>query len=54
MLEVLSVWSKLTEWSNDLKEYMINNDKSVIVYGGIFLIGIAIFAIVYSALNKNE
>src|SRR5574344_386550 len=51
---ILSVWSKLTEWSNDLKEYMINNDKSVIVYGGIFLIGIAIFAIVYSALNKNE
>lgn len=54
MLEVLSLWTKLTEWSNDLKEYMIHNDKSVIVYGGIFLIGLAIFAIVYSALNKNE
>ena len=33
---MLSIWSKLTEWSEAFKEYMIKNDQNVILYTGLF------------------
>lgn len=48
------IFDKLTEWSNQLKEFMINNDKSVIVFTSLFLVGIIIFAIAFSYLHKGD
>lgn len=53
-MNVLGIWELLEKWSNALKEFMLTNDKSPIVYGGIFLLGIGIFAIAYSALHKDN
>lgn len=51
---MLDIWSKLNEWSEGFKEYMIGHDQSVILYTGIFLAGIIIFAIAFNALNKDK
>ncbi len=51
---ILDLWSKLNEWSENFKEFMINHDQSVILYTGLFLIGILIFAFVFNALNKDK
>ena len=51
---MLSIWSKLNEWSESFKNYMISNDRSVYLYTGLFLLGLLIFALVFKALNKDE
>ena len=54
-MNVLSVWSKMNEWSSSLKNFLLNNsDKAVVIYTGLFLLGLAIFALVFSALNKDQ
>lgn len=51
---ILTIWETLEKWSEDFKAYMISNDQSVYLYTGLFLLGILIFAIVFSALNKDN
>lgn len=53
-MNYLSIWSKLNEWSESFKEFMLNHDQNLFVYTGFFLIGIAIFAIAFSALNNDK
>lgn len=54
MVNILTIWEKLNEWSENLKSFMVNHDQSPIIYGGLFLIGLGIFAIVFSILHKDE
>jgi len=51
---LLDIWGKLTEWSEAIKAYMIKNDQSVILYTGLFMAGLLIFALVFNSLNKDK
>ena len=51
---MLDIWTKLNEWSESMKEYMVANDQNVLLYTGLFLTGLAIFAIVFNMLNKDK
>ena len=51
---VLNLWDKLNGWSESFKNYMVNNDRSVLLYTGLFILGLAIFAFTYNKLNKDD
>ena len=51
---VLDIWGKLNEWSEAIKGYMIKHDQSVILYTGLFMAGLLIFALVFNSLNKER
>lgn len=53
MILKIEIFKTLEKWSESLKEFMINNDKSVLLYGGLFLVGLAIFGIAYNALHRD-
>lgn len=51
---ILTIWDTLEKWSEEFKTYMTTNDHSVFLYTGLFVIGLIIFALVFSALNKDQ
>ena len=51
---ILDLWTKLNEWSEALKEFLLNHDQSVILYTTLFLIGLVIFIIAFNSLNKDN
>lgn len=50
----LGIFDKLNEWSEQLKEFMLNNNQNVVLFTGLFLAGIVIFVIAYNALHKEN
>lgn len=53
MIEVLGLMEKLEELSENVKEFMINNGN-IILFVGLFAAGLAVFFIVYNAMNKEN
>ena len=51
---ILGLWEKINEWSEAVKGFMIKNDQSVILYTGLFMAGLLIFALVFNSLNKDQ
>lgn len=51
---IRNIFNKLTEWSEQLKQIVVNNDRNPLFYGALFLIGVALFYIVFDALNKDK
>lgn len=51
---ILDLWSKLNDWSESIKQYMIHNDQNLVLYTCLFLLGLAIFAVTFNALNKDK
>ena len=49
-----SVINKLEQWAEPFKNFVIEHGDNPIFFGGLFLAGVLIFAITYSALNKND
>lgn len=54
MIEVLGIFETLQKWSDQIKEFMLKNDQNVVLYTALFLAGVAIFAITYNALHKEN
>ena len=51
---VLGFFETLQKWSDELKEFMLSNDHNVILFTCLFLVGVAIFAITFNALHKEN
>ncbi|MBR1377082.1 MAG: hypothetical protein IJ565_04660 [Bacilli bacterium] len=52
---IISIYSTLEKWSSSLKEFMLSHqDHSIILYTGLFILGLIIFASVYSTLHKDQ
>ena len=51
---ILDLWYKLNEWSESLKQFMLDHDQSVILYTGLFMAGLLIFAIAFNTINKDN
>ena len=50
---ILDLWTKLNEWSEGLKQFMLDHDQSVILYTGLFMAGLLIFAIAFNTINNG-
>ena len=50
---ILTIIDKLDEWIQPFKSFIIRNHGNPFMWLVFFLSGIAIFAITYSALNRN-
>ena len=51
---ILSIWTKLEEWSESLKAFMLDHDQNVILYTALFIVGLVIFVIVFNMMNKEQ
>lgn len=50
-----NIWNKLVDWSETLKQFLLDNSSiSFIIYGGLFLLGLAIFFIAFNALHDDN
>ena len=50
---MLGIIETLEEWIQPFKDFIIKNHGNPILWGGLILLGLAVFTIVYNALNKN-
>lgn len=53
-MEMLSIMDKLNDLGDKIKDFMLKQDGNVIFWVLLFLGGIAIFGIVYQALQKEK
>ena len=51
---ILSIIDKLNDFIEPFKDWIVANHNSPFMWLAFVLIGIAVFAITYSALNKNN
>ncbi|MCI9586166.1 MAG: hypothetical protein HFH45_06010 [Bacilli bacterium] len=51
---ILGIIDKLNEWIEPAKAFIENNHSNPILWVALFLIGLAVFALTYGALNKNQ
>lgn len=51
---ILSIIDKLNEWMEPVKAWIDANHSNPVMWIAFFLIGLAIFAFTYSALNKDH
>ncbi len=51
---ILGIVEWFTKLADDFKEFMINFKHPVILYTGLFALGLIIFASVYSALHNKQ
>lgn len=55
---ILSIFStiidKLNEWIEPFHKWVDNNHGNPFMWGGFFLLGLAVFFITYEALNKDR
>ena len=54
LVEVLSIWEKLEEWSEGLKQWIFANYSNPLLWIGIVGGGFLIFKAVFSALNTDR
>jgi hypothetical protein len=54
LFQVLSVWEKLEEWSEGLKQWIFANYSNPLLWIGIVGGGFLIFKAVFSALNTER
>lgn len=51
---ILSIIDTLNDWIEPFKDWVIDNHGNPFMWLAFVLIGIAIFGLTYSALNKNS
>ena len=51
---ILSFVDKLNEWIEPFRTWIENNHNNQFLWAGLVLVGLAIFAITYDALNKDK
>ena len=50
---MLSIIDKLNEWVEPFKNFIMKNHGNPLMWLVFFLIGLAVFAIAFSALHRN-
>ncbi len=53
MIYTLSLFSKLQEWSDKFKNWIMDNYGNPILWVGILVVAFLFFKIMFSALNKD-
>lgn len=53
MVNILSIMSKLEEWSAQLKEWIMANYTNPVLWVGIVAVGFLFFKVMFSTLNKD-
>lgn len=53
LISVLSIFSKLQEWSDKFKSWIMDNYSNPILWVGILGGGFLFYKIMYGALNKD-
>lgn len=51
---ILNVFESVSKVANNVKEWMIANGNNPFLWVGLFMLGLAVFAFTYRALNKNR
>ena len=51
---ILSIIDWLNNIAEEIKEFMINSKHPVLLYTGLFVLGLIVFASVYSALHNKQ
>lgn len=51
---ILGIIETIEEWIEPFKDWVQTNHNNPIMWIAIFLIGLAVFAFTYNALNKNN
>lgn len=52
---VLNLWETINELANDFKDWIIvNGQNNPVLWTGLFLLGLAVFAFTYKALSKTK
>ena len=51
---ILGIVDKLNEIAEPFKDFIMNNHNNPLLWLGLFLIGLVIFWLTYSALNKDN
>lgn len=51
---VLSLWENLERASENFKGWIIENGNNPLLWTGLFLLGLVIFAFTYNALHKDK
>ena len=51
---ILTIIDKLNEWVEPFHSWIDANHNNPLMWIGFFLIGLAVFFLTYSALNRNE
>ena len=54
MCMLLSFLDKLNEWVEPFKDWIYEHHNNPFLWLGLFLIGLAIFGMTYSALHKDR
>ncbi len=53
MVNVLSIWSKLNEWSESLKAWIFEHYNNPLLWVGLVVGGLILFTATYNALHKD-
>lgn len=51
---ILGIVETLNEWVAPIRSWIESNHDNPVMWIAFFLIGLAVFALTYSALNKNQ
>ena len=51
---ILSIIDSLNDFVKPFKNWITSNHNNPLLWLGLFLLGLAIFAITYSVLNRNN
>lgn len=51
---ILSLMETFNKWGENLKSWVIANNRNPIFWGSLFVLGILIFFWTYNALNKHH
>lgn len=50
----LSIWSELNKTAENFKEWIIQHSNNPLLWISLFLIGLLVFYLTYSALQKEK
>lgn len=51
---ILSLWDEMNQVAENFKEWIIEHSSNPLLWVGLFLLGLLIFAITYKALQKEK
>lgn len=51
---ILSLWDEMNQVAESFKEWIIEHSSNPLLWVGLFLLGLLIFAITYKALQKEK
>ena len=53
LVNVMSIMSKLQEWSDQLKNWIFDNYNNPLLWVGILVVAFVFFKVMFGTLNKN-